>query len=180
MSRNTHGWRPNTHPLVAGANWSIGRSRDALVALRGRSGARVEEIRLVDRTRPRKQDWASNTFVIKIAKGTLDSDNESAGLYHLCRAWWQHRNQLAELDAGVTFVVESLGDGRSAVRAAFRGTGTHTTDLAALDGTFVLRATDPRHWETRGAELLSMAVRLLHGDEVDASAFYLANLAESY
>lgn len=133
------------------------------MALRGRNGIRVEEIRLVDKTKSRNLDWASNTVVVKFF-GTFGSGNESQRAYELCRAWWQRHSQIKDLGARAFFQVETREDGGHDVSLVVRGRDVqHETTLFH---SVALRASDTR-WEWFGIRLLDAAVRNLTGDPVD-------------
>ena len=158
MARKPTGWNPATHRISNGQTWRIGRTRDALVALRGRNGARVEEIRLVDTSKPRNLDWASNIVVIKV-NGTLDSETESKRLYELCRAWWKRHTQMKNLGARAFFQVELRKDGTYNVGLEIRG-------KIVLSHSVVLKSSDQR-WEWWGLRLLDAALGALSGNPVD-------------
>lgn len=158
MARKPTGWNPTTHRLVNGQNWRIGRNRDAMVALRGRNGTGVEEIRLVDRSRSRHLDWASNIIVVKV-NGALNSETESKRLYELCRAWWMRHTQINDLGARAFFQVELRKDGAYYVALELRG-------KLVMNHSVVLKASDPR-WEWWGIRLLDAALGVLSGNPVD-------------
>lgn len=179
MARKPQGWSPSTHRLVNGVNWSIGRNREALVALRGRNGSRVEEVRLVDKTRPRKRDWASNVILVRL-EGKLESDTESHCVYRLCRSWWQRHSQLSEFDVDGHFVVRLLANGRYEVSLEVHGPRAREVHLKEqLGAPVVLSSNDPVRWETWGIQLLDVALCLLRGEEVDVYALHLSALTES-
>ncbi len=161
MARKPTGWNPATHTLVNGKNWRIGRSRGALVALRGRNGRRVEEIRLVDRTKSRNLDWASNTVVVRF-DGTLETAEESQRVYELCRAWWQRHSQINDLGVRAFFQVSTRQDGAYQISLHLRSKLAQHAELPKLP-LVILRISDQR-WEWFGIRLLDAAARLLNGD----------------
>lgn len=165
MPPRKNGWSPKTHRLMAGVNWRIGKTRDAMVALRGRHGQRVEEIRLIDRTKSRHLDWASNIVIVKL-RGIFCTELESQCVYRLCRAWWQRRTQLNEVGIGGFFTISTREDGRYEISLKIRGSeNQHINDL--LGGSLTLRP-DPEAWETLGLRLLDISADLLKGAPIEA------------
>lgn len=176
MPGQATGWSPNTHRLVSGTNWRIGRSRDAFVALRGRNGTRVEEIRLVDRTRSRKLDWASNTVIVQL-RGNFHTDTESELVYRLSRAWWQRRSQVVDIGIRCFFEVTTRTDGRYDVSLQLRGTHENLPHAReSLGGDLPLSASNPEIWESTGLQLIDIATAVLQGQQADAMRLHLHSL----
>lgn len=179
MNRIPHSWAPSTHPLKLGATWRIARRSDARVALRGRSGKRVDEIRLIDAARPRRRDWASSTIVVAL-HGPMTTSQESHCLYRLCRAWWQRRLNFEKFNTRATFIVTPRTDGRYDVAVTFRGSNAQAAIAEHLGSPIVMTVHNPEIWETRGLQLLDLAECLLRGEAADSESSYLDDLESLY
>ncbi len=174
----THDRSVSQRPFRNGATWSLSRNSKALVALRGRHGNRVEEIRLIDKTRPRNLDWASNVVVV-----TLDGGGDPECVFRLSRAWWQRHLQFTELKVDAHFSVQRArsNDDRFIVSLHLRQIDTQASrHLVLPQEGLVLNTSDPERWEELGIQLQDMAIAALAGMDVQFDELQTRCLAQYF
>jgi hypothetical protein len=150
--------------FVQGGLWTISSPQrgKAMVALRGRTPGRIDELRLVDRDRSRKRkgQWASNVVLVKLSGPTQDQ----TCIYKLAKIWWASHEEFVSFGVGHWFSVEERNDGGYNVALRLSGSAARDKNVQEIpSGGVVLRQDDPHLWESVASSMTQAALASLSG-----------------